>query len=95
MTPSQRRYSNIIGPIVLEFLHSLLQQLFLTIFKHLVLILLLKHNIARLVLQGNEYVQSVCRCLQMLLRIEPYRDAFYSLDGVVTLVQVSWGLQGR
>lgn len=37
---------------------------------------------------GNEYVQSVCRCLQMLLRIEPYRDAFYSLDGVVTIVQV-------
>ncbi|KAA0188880.1 Atp6v1h [Hyalella azteca] len=37
---------------------------------------------------GNEYVQCVCRCLQMLLRIDPYRDAFFKLDGVVTIVQV-------
>ncbi len=41
---------------------------------------------------GNEYVQSVARCLQMLLRIDDYRLAFAHLDGVSTLVSV---LSGR
>jgi len=41
---------------------------------------------------GNEYVQSVARCLQMMLRIDNYRQAFVSVDGVGTLVSV---LSGR
>jgi hypothetical protein len=32
--------------------------------------------------QGNEYLQSVCRSLQMMLRIEPYREAFVAIDGI-------------
>jgi len=43
-------------------------------------------------LQNNEYIQSVARCLQMLLRIDAYRLAFVSVDGVATLVSV---LSGR
>jgi len=43
-------------------------------------------------LPNNEYIQSVARCLQMLLRIDPYRLAFVSVDGVATLVSV---LSGR
>jgi len=38
--------------------------------------------------QGNEYIQSVCRCLQMLLRVQYYREVFHSMDGVATIVQV-------
>merc|ERR1719431_586331 len=41
---------------------------------------------------GNEYVQSVARCLQMMLRIDNYRQAFVSVDGVGTVVSV---LSGR
>ncbi|XP_042889132.1 V-type proton ATPase subunit H-like isoform X1 [Penaeus japonicus] len=37
---------------------------------------------------NNEYMQSVGRCLQMMLRVEEYRTVFYQLDGVVTIVQV-------
>jgi len=37
---------------------------------------------------GNEYIQCVCRCLQMLLKFECYRDVFYSMDGINTIVQV-------
>ncbi|KAB7503087.1 V-type proton ATPase subunit H [Armadillidium nasatum] len=37
---------------------------------------------------NNEYLRSVGRCLQMMLRVEEYRDAFYQLDGVVTIIQV-------
>ncbi|KAK4310428.1 hypothetical protein Pmani_018012 [Petrolisthes manimaculis] len=37
---------------------------------------------------NNEYIQSVGRCLQMMLRVEEYRTVFYQLDGVVTIVQV-------
>lgn len=33
-------------------------------------------------------MQSVGRCLQMMLRVEEYRTVFYQLDGVVTIVQV-------
>jgi len=43
-------------------------------------------------LPNNEYIQSVARCLQMLLRIDSYRLAFVSVDGVATLVSV---LSGR
>merc|ERR1711872_585116 len=43
-------------------------------------------------MQGNEYVQSVARCLQMMLRIDVYRQAFVGVDGIATLVSV---LSGR
>ncbi len=36
----------------------------------------------RMLSQGNEYLQSVCRSLQMMLRIEQYREAFVSIDGI-------------
>jgi V-type H+-transporting ATPase subunit H len=38
--------------------------------------------------QGNEYVQSVARCLQMLLRHDEYRQAFIAVDGVSTILHV-------
>jgi len=38
--------------------------------------------------QENEYIQSVGRCLQMMLRIDEYRFAFVAVDGISTLVQV-------
>lgn len=41
---------------------------------------------------GNEYIQSVARCLQMMLRIDDYRKAFVHLDGISTVVSV---LSGR
>jgi len=41
---------------------------------------------------NNEYIQSVARCLQMMLRIDQYRIAFVSLDGIGVLVGV---LSGR
>lgn len=41
---------------------------------------------------SNEYMQSVGRCLQMMLRIDEYRFAFVSVDGISTLLAV---LQGR
>merc|ERR1711971_567572 len=41
---------------------------------------------------GNEYVQSVARCLQMMLRIDNYRQAFMAVDGIGTVVSV---LSGR
>lgn len=44
------------------------------------------------IFQGNEYIQSVARCLQMMLRIDAYRQAFVHLDGISTLVSV---LSGR
>ncbi len=43
-------------------------------------------------LQGNEYIQSVARCLQMMLRIDDYRQAFVHLEGISTLISV---LSGR
>jgi len=43
-------------------------------------------------MQGNEYIQSVARCLQMMLRIDDYRQAFVGVDGISTLVSV---LSGR
>jgi len=41
---------------------------------------------------NNEYIQSVARCLQMMLRIDQYRIAFVTLDGIGVLVGV---LSGR
>ncbi|KAJ3645021.1 hypothetical protein Zmor_022714 [Zophobas morio] len=41
---------------------------------------------------NNEYIQSVGRCLQMMLRIDEYRFAFVSVDGISTLLSV---LSGR
>ncbi|XP_008217756.1 V-type proton ATPase subunit H isoform X2 [Nasonia vitripennis] len=43
-------------------------------------------------LMNNEYIQSVARCLQMMLRIDEYRFAFVSVDGISTLLSV---LSGR
>ncbi|XP_046991432.1 V-type proton ATPase subunit H isoform X1 [Schistocerca americana] len=43
-------------------------------------------------IRNNEYMQSVARCLQMMLRIDEYRFAFVSVDGISTLIDV---LQGR
>jgi len=37
---------------------------------------------------GNEYIQCICRCLQMLLKQECYRDVFYVMDGINVIVQV-------
>ncbi|XP_019876023.1 V-type proton ATPase subunit H isoform X3 [Aethina tumida] len=42
--------------------------------------------------QNNEFIQSVARCLQMMLRIDDYRFAFVSVDGISTLLSV---LSGR
>lgn len=39
-------------------------------------------------IQGNEYLQAVARCLQMLLRIDEYRMAFVTMEGISTLVYV-------
>ncbi|KAL7305484.1 V-type proton ATPase subunit H isoform X1 [Trichogramma pretiosum] len=41
---------------------------------------------------NNDYIQSVARCLQMMLRIDEYRFAFVSVDGISTLLSV---LSGR
>lgn len=38
--------------------------------------------------QGNDYLQSVCRSLQMMLRIEQYREAFVAIDGIPSIMQV-------
>lgn len=38
--------------------------------------------------QNNEYVQSVGRCLQMMLRIDEYRLAFVAVDGISTIISV-------
>jgi len=42
-------------------------------------------------MQQNEYVQSVARCLQMMLRIDDYRHAFVAVDGIATIVSVLAG----
>ena len=33
-------------------------------------------------------MQSVARCLQMMLRLDPYRIAFAELDGIGTIAEV-------
>uniref|UniRef100_T1PB95 V-type proton ATPase subunit H n=1 Tax=Musca domestica TaxID=7370 RepID=T1PB95_MUSDO len=42
----------------------------------------------QLTVQSNEYIQSVARCLQMMLRIDEYRFAFVGVDGISTLVRI-------
>ncbi|PAA46367.1 hypothetical protein BOX15_Mlig007750g3 [Macrostomum lignano] len=39
-------------------------------------------------LPSNEYIQTVARCLQMMLRVGPYRQAFCDIDGIATLASV-------
>jgi len=39
-------------------------------------------------IQGNEYLQSIARCLQMMLRVDEYRMAFVAMEGMSTLVYV-------
>ncbi|XP_050347392.1 V-type proton ATPase subunit H isoform X1 [Nymphalis io] len=36
----------------------------------------------------NDYIQSVARCLQMMLRVDEYRFAFLSVDGISTLLSI-------
>jgi len=45
----------------------------------------------QLKLNNNEYLNSVVRCLQMMLRVDDYRQAFVHLDGLNTLVNVLAG----
>ncbi|KAL9925675.1 V-type proton ATPase subunit H isoform X3 [Glossina fuscipes] len=42
----------------------------------------------QLTIHANEYIQSVARCLQMMLRVDDYRFAFVSVDGISTLVRI-------
>ncbi|XP_037957442.1 V-type proton ATPase subunit H isoform X1 [Teleopsis dalmanni] len=42
----------------------------------------------KLSIPTNEYIQSVGRCLQMMLRIDEYRFAFVSVDGISTLISI-------
>ncbi|XP_065355459.1 V-type proton ATPase subunit H isoform X2 [Calliphora vicina] len=42
----------------------------------------------QLTVHANEYIQSVARCLQMMLRIDEYRFAFVSVDGISTLIRI-------
>jgi len=37
---------------------------------------------------NNEYMQSVARCLQMMLRLDAYRIAFVELDGIGTIAEI-------
>ncbi|KAK2179909.1 hypothetical protein NP493_466g00003 [Ridgeia piscesae] len=37
-------------------------------------------------IHNNEYLQTVVRCLQMMLRIDVYRHAFLKVDGITTLL---------
>lgn len=40
---------------------------------------------------NNDYIQSVARCLQMMLRINEYRLAFVAIEGISTIVTVLAG----
>ncbi|CAG2166182.1 unnamed protein product [Oppiella nova] len=46
----------------------------------------------QLKVSGNEYLQSIARCLQMMLQNDRYRDVFVGIDGINTIVHV---LSGR
>jgi V-type H+-transporting ATPase subunit H len=48
----------------------------------------------QLKIPGNEYLQTVARCLQMMLRIKDYRRAFVELDGVSAIVTTLSGKVG-
>lgn len=43
---------------------------------------------------GCQYLQTVCRCLQMMVRIDEYRHAFVEVDGISTLISVVSGKVG-
>ncbi|CAH1772858.1 unnamed protein product [Owenia fusiformis] len=45
-------------------------------------------------LPNNEYLQTIARCLQMMLRIDEYRFAFVEVDGISTLISVLAGKVG-
>ena len=38
--------------------------------------------------QNNQYIPTIARCLQLLLRVDEYRHAFLRVDGVSTLLSV-------
>ncbi|KPU74468.1 uncharacterized protein Dana_GF24362, isoform B [Drosophila ananassae] len=42
----------------------------------------------QLATNNNEYIQSVARCLQMMLRVDEYRFAFVGVDGISTLIRI-------
>ncbi|XP_037909596.1 V-type proton ATPase subunit H isoform X2 [Hermetia illucens] len=42
----------------------------------------------QLTINSNEYIQSVARCLQMMLRVDEYRLAFVSVDGISTIIDI-------
>lgn len=42
----------------------------------------------QLTVSDNEYIQSVGRCLQMMLRVDEYRFAFVTVDGISTLISI-------
>ncbi|XP_058816981.1 V-type proton ATPase subunit H isoform X2 [Topomyia yanbarensis] len=42
----------------------------------------------QLTVANNEYIQSVGRCLQMMLRVDEYRFAFVTVDGISTLISI-------
>ncbi|XP_041982567.1 V-type proton ATPase subunit H isoform X2 [Aricia agestis] len=46
------------------------------------------HEELLLIHKNNDYIQSVARCLQMMLRIDEYRFAFLSVDGISTLLSI-------
>ncbi|CAG2108276.1 unnamed protein product [Medioppia subpectinata] len=46
----------------------------------------------QLKLSNNEYIQSIARCMQMMLQNDRYRDVFVGIDGITAIVQV---LSGR
>ncbi|KJH52098.1 v-ATPase subunit H [Dictyocaulus viviparus] len=41
--------------------------------------------------QANEYMNTTARCLQMMLRIDPYRHAFMEADGIQSIVAALGG----
>lgn len=42
----------------------------------------------QLTVANNEYIQSVARCLQMMLRVDEYRFSFVTVDGISTLISI-------
>jgi len=45
-------------------------------------------------LSNNEHLQTVARCLQMMLRISEYRHAFVNVEGITILIQALTGKVG-
>ncbi|XP_055681601.1 V-type proton ATPase subunit H isoform X1 [Lutzomyia longipalpis] len=45
-------------------------------------------SLKSLPIPSNEYIQSVGRCLQMMLRVDEYRFAFVSVDGISTIISI-------